>query len=320
MARDAKPLFCRELPLDFIHHDPPEATRTRVHPHHPRGGGRVQEPRHALLGRQGLRGHGPPGPEGLPPGEVPLSAAARRYGLQVSRDVRVPRQVRERDRRAADRGPQRGVDRQGRPPRQSGHRQVLPQLKTRALLDHLAKHRFDAAFGGARRDEEKSRAKERVFSFRDEFGQWDPKNQRPELWNLYNANIDDGECVRVFPLSNWTELDVWQYIQLEEIPVVPIYFVGHAEPSRSTASSFRVNTGEPWTPGEARVGEDDVKEVAAVSARSAATRAPARCGRGRHHRRDHRGDDRRAPQRAREPRDRSDQDGSMEQKKREGYF
>ena len=97
-------------------------------------------------------------------------------------------------------------------------------LKTRALLDALAEGGFDAAFGGARRDEEKSRAKERVYSFRDSFGQWDPKNQRPELWNLYNGRIDKGESIRVFPLSNWTELDVWQYIHLENIPIVPLYF------------------------------------------------------------------------------------------------
>jgi sulfate adenylyltransferase subunit 2 len=97
-------------------------------------------------------------------------------------------------------------------------------LKTRALLDALAEGGFDAAFGGARRDEEKSRAKERVYSFRDVFGQWDPKNQRPELWNLYNSRIGKGESIRVFPLSNWTELDVWQYIHEEKIPVVPLYF------------------------------------------------------------------------------------------------
>lgn len=97
-------------------------------------------------------------------------------------------------------------------------------LKTKALLDALRKHGFDAAFGGARREEEKSRAKERVFSLRDEFGQWDPKNQRPELWNIYNARLNEGQSVRVFPLSNWTEVDIWQYIKLEKIPVVPIYF------------------------------------------------------------------------------------------------
>ncbi|MCF8229271.1 MAG: sulfate adenylyltransferase subunit CysD [Bacteroidales bacterium] len=97
-------------------------------------------------------------------------------------------------------------------------------MKTQALLEGLTKHGFDAAFGGARRDEEKSRAKERVYSFRDRYHQWDPKNQRPELWNIYNARVHKGESIRVFPLSNWTELDIWQYIRLEEIPIVPLYF------------------------------------------------------------------------------------------------
>ena len=97
-------------------------------------------------------------------------------------------------------------------------------LKTRALLDALAAGGFDVAFGGARRDAEKSRATERIFSVRDQFGQWDPKNQRPELWHLYNSRIDKGESIRVFPLSNWTELDVWQYIHLENIPIVPLYY------------------------------------------------------------------------------------------------
>ena len=97
-------------------------------------------------------------------------------------------------------------------------------LKTQALLDGLAHYGFDAAFGGARRDEEKSRAKERVYSFRDRNHRWDPKNQRPELWNLYNGRVHKGESIRVFPLSNWTELDIWQYIHLEKIPVVPLYF------------------------------------------------------------------------------------------------
>ncbi|HAY80340.1 MAG TPA: sulfate adenylyltransferase subunit CysD [Planctomycetaceae bacterium] len=97
-------------------------------------------------------------------------------------------------------------------------------MKTDALKQALDKYQFDAAFGGARRDEEKSRAKERVFSFRDKSHRWDPKNQRPELWNLYNAKVNKGESIRVFPLSNWTELDVWQYIHLEQIPIVPLYF------------------------------------------------------------------------------------------------
>lgn len=96
-------------------------------------------------------------------------------------------------------------------------------MKTQGLKQALNKHGFDAAFGGARRDEEKSRAKERVYSFRDKNHRWDPKNQRPELWNIYNGRIDKGESIRVFPLSNWTELDIWQYIHLEEIPIVPLY-------------------------------------------------------------------------------------------------
>jgi sulfate adenylyltransferase subunit 2 len=97
-------------------------------------------------------------------------------------------------------------------------------MKTQALKDALNRHGFDAAFGGARRDEEKSRAKERVYSFRDRLHQWDPKNQRPELWNLYNGKVNRGESIRVFPLSNWTEVDVWQYIHQESIPIVPLYF------------------------------------------------------------------------------------------------
>src|SRR3984893_13031800 len=97
-------------------------------------------------------------------------------------------------------------------------------LKTKSLLDALQAGAFDAAFGGARRDEERSRAKERIFSLRDASGQWDPKNQRPELWNLLNGRVRSGESIRVFPLSNWTELDVWQYILVEQIPIVPLYY------------------------------------------------------------------------------------------------
>jgi sulfate adenylyltransferase subunit 2 len=105
-----------------------------------------------------------------------------------------------------------------------GSKKYTDVMKTESLLQALNKYRFDAAFGGARRDEEKSRAKERVYSFRDRHHRWDPKNQRPELWNLYNARVNKGESIRVFPLSNWTELDVWQYIHLEKIPIVPLYF------------------------------------------------------------------------------------------------
>jgi sulfate adenylyltransferase subunit 2 len=114
--------------------------------------------------------------------------------------------------------------RDGANPFRLGTQKCCGLLKTRSLLDALAEGGYDAAFGGARRDEEKSRAKERVYSFRDSFGQWDPKNQRPELWNLFNSRVDRGESIRVFPLSNWTELDVWQYIHLENIPIVPMYF------------------------------------------------------------------------------------------------
>jgi sulfate adenylyltransferase subunit 2 len=118
---------------------------------------------------------------------------------------------------------QEGV-REGINPFDYGSNKYTGIMKTQALKDALDKHGFDAAFGGARRDEEKSRAKERVYSFRDKLHQWDPKNQRPELWNLYNGKVNKGESIRVFPLSNWTELDVWQYIHLENIPIVPLYF------------------------------------------------------------------------------------------------
>ncbi|MGX2040656.1 sulfate adenylyltransferase subunit CysD [Methylocaldum sp. MU1018] len=113
---------------------------------------------------------------------------------------------------------------QGIGPFTHGSKKHTDIMKTESLKQALNKYRFDAAFGGARRDEEKSRAKERVYSFRDRNHRWDPKNQRPELWNLYNGRINKGESIRVFPLSNWTELDVWQYIYLENIPIVPLYY------------------------------------------------------------------------------------------------
>ncbi|MEP6695504.1 MAG: sulfate adenylyltransferase subunit CysD [Pseudonocardiales bacterium] len=112
----------------------------------------------------------------------------------------------------------------GRSVEEVGRRASRNRLQTRTLLATVEKYQFEALFGGARRDEEKARAKERVFSFRDEFGQWDPKNQRPELWSLYNTNVHPGESIRVFPLSNWTELDVWNYIAAEGLEVPSIYF------------------------------------------------------------------------------------------------
>jgi sulfate adenylyltransferase subunit 2 len=135
-----------------------------------------------------------------------------------------------RDRRAAELGVrliiasvQESID-SGRVVEETGRWASRNRLQTTTLLDAIAGQRFDAVFGGARRDEEKARAKERVFSFRDEFGQWDPKNQRPELWSLYNTRIHRGEHIRVFPLSNWTELDIWHYIAREELEIPAIYF------------------------------------------------------------------------------------------------
>lgn len=140
-----------------------------------------------------------------------------------------------RDRRVAELGArlevasvQASID-AGRVTEEKGPRASRNRLQTAALLDGIAEHKYDAVFGGARRDEEKARAKERVFSFRDEFGQWDPKNQRPELWSLYNGRHRPGEHIRVFPLSNWTELDIWLYIAAEKIEIPSIYFAHERE-------------------------------------------------------------------------------------------
>lgn len=131
-------------------------------------------------------------------------------------------------------------------------------MKTDALKQALNQHGFDAAFGGARRDEEKSRAKERIFSFRDRSHRWDPKNQRPELWNIYNTRINKGESIRVFPLSNWTELDVWQYIHLENIPIVPMYFSSERKViERDGILIMRDDDRMPLLPGE----KEQVKRV-----------------------------------------------------------
>jgi sulfate adenylyltransferase subunit 2 len=188
-------------------------------------------------------------------------------------------------------------------------------LKTQALLDGLRHYNFDAAFGGARRDEEKSRAKERIYSFRDSASQWDPKNQRPELWNLYNARIHPGESIRVFPLSNWTEMDVWQYIHEEKIPVVDLYFakerpmyvrggallpieqdfVAHlGEKPQLVKSRLRSLGCSPCT-GAIR---SDADTIPAIIAELLSFRSSERANRAIDH----------------------DQEGSMEIKKREGYF
>jgi sulfate adenylyltransferase subunit 2 len=155
--------------------------------------------------------------------------------MHVDTGHNFPEVIEYRDRRVAELGErlivasvQDSID-SGRVVEETGPRASRNRLQTVTLLDAIAEHGFDAAFGGARRDEERARAKERIMSFRDDFGQWDPKNQRPELWNLYNGRIHKGEHARVFPLSNWTELDVWEYIDQERLEVPVIYFA-HQRP------------------------------------------------------------------------------------------
>ena len=155
--------------------------------------------------------------------------------MHVDTGHNFPEVIEYRDRMVADIGPelivasvQDSIDK-GRVVEETGPRASRNRLQSVTLLDAIEEHGFKAAFGGARRDEERARAKERILSFRDDFGQWDPKAQRPELWNLYNGYVKPGEHVRVFPLSNWTELDVWQYIHEEDIPIVPLYFAQERE-------------------------------------------------------------------------------------------
>jgi sulfate adenylyltransferase subunit 2 len=138
----------------------------------------------------------------------------------------------------------------GRVVDETGPRRSRNRLQTTTLLDAIEEHRFDAAFGGARRDEERARAKERMFSFRDDHGQWDPKNQRPELWNLYNGRIRKGEHVRVFPISNWTELDVWEYIANEQIELPSIYFAHKRKVFRRDGMLYAHSEHVELMPGE----------------------------------------------------------------------
>ena len=139
---------------------------------------------------------------------------------------------------------------QGANPFALGTQKCCGLLKTKSLLDALSEGGFDAAFGGARRDEEKSRAKERIYSFRDSAGQWDPKNQRPELWNIFNSRLNKGESIRVFPLSNWTELDIWLYIHMENIPIVPLYFAQEREVVLRGGSIVPIYSQNDLLPGE----------------------------------------------------------------------
>ncbi len=205
---------------------------------------------------------------------------------------------------------------EGIQPFAAGTQRCCAQLKTRALLDALLAGGFDAAFGGARRDEERSRAKERIFSFRDAKGQWDPKRQRPELWQLLNGRVGPGESIRVFPLSNWTEIDVWRYIERERIPVVPLYFAKPRDVVVRGDSLIPVE--QPFVPMEP--GESPRKIMCRMrslgcSPCTGAVRSTARTVPDiikellatRHSERQLRAID-------------HDQDGSMELKKREGYF
>jgi sulfate adenylyltransferase subunit 2 len=206
--------------------------------------------------------------------------------------------------------------RQGIGPFTHGSQVHTDVMKTQALRQALDKYRFDAAFGGARRDEEKSRAKERVFSFRSAQHRWDPKQQRPELWSLYNARIRPGESLRVFPLSNWTELDVWQYIALEQIPIVPLYFAAERPVVERGGTLIMVDDERmPLAPGETPMHkrvrfrtlgcypltgaiESNADTVEAIIEEMLVTRTSEREGRVIDH----------------------DGAGSMERKKQEGYF
>jgi sulfate adenylyltransferase subunit 2 len=159
------------------------------------------------------------------------------------------RRVRELGERLLVASVQESIDR-GRVIEEQGPRASRNRLQTTTLLDAISEHRFDAAIGGARRDEERARAKERIFSFRDDFGQWDPKNQRPELWNLYNTAIGRGEHVRAFPLSNWTELDVWEYIHSESLEVPSIYFSHTRATFTRDGMLYAYRDGQELLPGE----------------------------------------------------------------------
>ncbi len=242
--------------------------------------------------------------------------------MHVDTGHNFPEVIEFRDRRVAEVGArlvvasvQDSID-TGRVVEESGPRASRNRLQTTTLLDAIGEHGFDAVFGGARRDEEKARAKERVFSFRDEFGQWDPKNQRPELWSLYNGRHRRGEHIRVFPLSNWTELDIWQFIAADDVEIPSIYFAHHRKVFRRDGMLLAVSPHVQMVDGEEpfealvrfrTVGdatctgavESSAATVDAVIAEVAATRITERGAT--------RADDRIS-------------EAGMEDRKREGYF
>jgi sulfate adenylyltransferase subunit 2 len=184
------------------------------------------------------------------PGKIPFPL------LHIDTSYKFPEMIEFRDRYTRELGAELIVHQNrealdaGANPFAFGTQKCCGLLKTKALLDALAAGGFTAAFGGARRDEEKSRAKERIYSFRDVHGQWDPKNQRPELWNIFNTKIDKGESIRVFPLSNWTELDVWLYIHVEKIPIVPLYYAREREVVQRNGSIVLIHSLRELLSGE----------------------------------------------------------------------
>ena len=249
------------------------------------------------------------------PGKIPFPL------LHIDTSYKFPEMIEFRDRYPKEIGAELIVHQnrealdKGANPFVLGTQKCCGLLKTKSLLDALEAGGFDAAFGGARRDEEKSRAKERIYSFRDPQGQWDPKNQRPELWNNFNSRIDKGESIRVFPLSNWTELDVWLYIHVEQIPIVPLYYAAEREVVDRNGSIVLVYPNDRLLPGEKthRVKcrmrslgcvpctgaiRSDADTVPQIIAEMLSFRRSERENRAIDH----------------------DEEGSMEMKKREGYF
>ncbi len=249
------------------------------------------------------------------PGKIPFPL------LHIDTSYKFPEMIAFRDAYAKEIGAELIVHRNetaianGANPYSLGTQNCCGLLKTRSLLDALEEGGYDAAFGGARRDEEKSRAKERVYSFRDAAGQWDPKNQRPELWSLYNSRLRKGESIRVFPLSNWTELDIWLYLYAEKIPIVPLYFAQDRPVVTRGGAMTVVHEGMKLFPGETvRTERVRMRSLGCVpctgAMKSEADTLPKIIEELMGFRRSER--ENRAID--------HDEEGSMEVKKREGYF
>jgi sulfate adenylyltransferase subunit 2 len=249
------------------------------------------------------------------PGKIPFPL------LHVDTSYKFPEMIEFRDRYTRELGvdlivhQNREALQAGANPFALGTQKCCGLLKTRALLDALDAGGFNAAFGGARRDEEKSRAKERVYSFRDAHGQWDPKNQRPELWNIFNSRVDKGESIRVFPLSNWTELDIWLYIHAENIPIVPLYYAREREVVERNGSLILIDSKQQLLSGEkTKFVNCRMRSLGCVpctgAIRSQADTVPKIIEEMVSFRRSER--ENRAID--------HDEEGSMELKKREGYF